>query len=108
MAESKESRLAKAIDEATQAAQASINVYADLAREAAAQIAEDRPANTSRWLELTTKTYTQAARDTVQAWTTYIAVLQALAEAGRRQTASSESGESGTESRESEGSGTDA
>jgi hypothetical protein len=108
MADSKEARLAKAIDEATEAAQASINVYADLAKEAAAQLAGDRPADTSTWLQLTTKTYTQAARDTVQAWTTYIAVLQALAEAGRNKTASSESGESETESRESEGSGTDS
>jgi hypothetical protein len=108
MADSKEARLGKAIDEATKAAQASINVYSDLAKEAAAQLAGDKPGDTGTWLELTTKTYTQAARDTVQAWTTYIAVLQALAQAGRKKDDSSASGESGTESRESEGSGTDS
>jgi hypothetical protein len=92
MADSKEDRLAKAIDDATKAARASINVYADLARDAAAQLTGDRSADTSTWLELSTKTYTQAAQDTVQAWTTYIAVLQALAESGTRKPGSSASG----------------
>jgi hypothetical protein len=97
MADSKEARLAKAIDDATSAAQASIDAYADLAKEAAAQLTGDSPGDTGKWLQLTTRTYTQAARDTVQAWTTYVAVLQALAE----------SGGTGTESRDSEGKGTE-
>lgn len=80
MAERKEARLAKAIDEATSAAQASIDAYSDLAKEAAAQLTGDSPGDTSKWLQLSTRTYSQAARDTVQAWTTYVAVLQALAD----------------------------
>lgn len=91
MAESKEARLAKAIDDATSAAQASISAYSDLAKEAAAQLSGDSPGETGKWLQLSTRTYTQAARDTVQAWTTYVAVLQALAE----------STGTGTESRDS-------
>src|SRR5262245_17050465 len=82
MADSKEARLAKAIDDAKSAAQASIDAYADLAKDAAMQVTGDSPADTGKWLQLTTRTYTQAARDTVQAWTTYVAVLQALAEVG--------------------------
>jgi hypothetical protein len=95
MADRKEGRLAKAIDDATEAAQASVDSYARLAKEAAAQLTGDSPGDTGKWLQLTTETYTQAARDTVQAWTTYVAVLQALAES------------SGTESPEPEGNGTD-
>lgn len=98
MADNKETRLAKAIDDATSAAQASIDAYADLAKEAAAQCTGDSPGDTGKWLQLSTRTYTQAARDTVQAWTTYVAVLQALAE----------SGGTGTESRDSEGKETEA
>ena len=97
MADSKEARLAKAIDDATSAAQASIDAYADLAKEAAAQLTGDSPGDTGKWLELSTRTYTQAARDTVQAWTTYVAVLQTLAEPGG----------TGTESRDSKGNGTE-
>jgi hypothetical protein len=97
MADSKEARLAKAIDDATEAAQASIDSYARLAKEAAEQLTGDSPGDTGKWLQLTTETYSQAARDTVQAWTTYVAVLQALAE----------SSGTGTESPESEGNGTD-
>lgn len=95
MAESKEARLAKAIDDATSAAQVSIDAYGELAKEAAAQLTGDSPGDTGKWLQLTTRTYTQAARDTVQAWTTYVAVLQALAEPGA----------SGTEPPDSEGGG---
>jgi hypothetical protein len=95
MSESTEDRLAKAIDEAKSAAQASIDAYAGLAKEAAAQLSGDSPGDTGEWLQLTTRTYTQAARDTVQAWTTYVAVLQALAE----------SSGTGAESRDSKGSG---
>ena len=96
MADSKEARLTKAIDEAKSAAQASIDAYADLAKEAAAKLSGDSPGDTGEWLQLTTRTYTQAARDTVQAWTTYVAVLQALAD----------SGATGTESRDPEEGGT--
>ena len=88
MADSKEARLAKAIDDATSAAQASIDAYADLAKEAAAQLIGDSPSDTGKWLQLSTRTYTQAARDTVQAWTTYVAVLQTLAESGGTETES--------------------
>jgi hypothetical protein len=80
MADSREARLAKAIDDATHAAQTSIGAYAELAKEAAAQCTEDSPADTGKWLQLTTKTYTQAARDTVKACSSYNAVLKALAE----------------------------
>jgi hypothetical protein len=80
MADSKEARLAKAIDDATHAAQASIDAYAKRAKEAAAQLTGDSPADTGKWLQLTTETYTQAARDTVEAWTSYNAVLKALAD----------------------------
>jgi hypothetical protein len=97
MADSKEARLAKAIDDATSAAQASIDAYADLAKEAAARLTGDSPGDTGEWLQLTTRTYTQAARDTVQAWTTYVAVLQALAESGGTGTESSDSKGNGTE-----------
>jgi hypothetical protein len=98
MADSKEARLAKAIDEAKAAAQASIDAYADLAKEAAAQLTGDSPGDTGEWLQLTTRTYTQAARDTVQAWTTYVAVLQALAESGGTGAEPRDSKENGTES----------
>ena len=86
MADSKEARLAKAIDDATFAAQTSIDAYANLAKEAAAQLTADSPADTGKWLQLTTKTYTQAARDTVKAWTSYNAVLKTLAESDEPET----------------------
>jgi len=98
MADSKEARLAKAIDDARSAAQASINAYADLAKQAAAQLGGDSPGDTGKWLQLSTRTYTQAARDTVQAWTTYVAVLQALAESAGTGTEPDDSTESGTQS----------
>jgi hypothetical protein len=98
MADSKEARLAKAIDDAKSAAQASIDAYAELAKEAAARLTGDSPGDTGEWLQLTTRTYTQAARDTVQAWTTYVAVLQALAESSGTGGESRDSKETGPES----------
>jgi hypothetical protein len=82
MAESKEAGLDKTIDEAAAAAQKSIGTYRDLAKKGAAQLAGDSPADTGKWVELTAKTWAQAARDAAQAWATYNAVLQALAKSG--------------------------
>jgi hypothetical protein len=97
-ADNKGARLAKAIDDATHAAQTSIGAYAKLAKEAAAQCTEDSPADTGKWLQLTTKTYSQAARDTVKACTSYNAVLKALAESDETGTDYPESDEAGTHS----------
>ena len=82
MAESKEAGLEKTIDEAAAAAQKSIGTYRDLAKKGAAQLAGDSPSDTDKWVELTAKTWAQAARDAAQAWATYNAVLQALAKSG--------------------------
>ena len=82
MAESKEARLDKAIDEAAAAAQKSIDAYRQLAKRGAAQLAGDSPGDTDTWVELTAKTWAQAARDGAQAWTSYNALLQACAESG--------------------------
>jgi len=107
MADSKEARLAKAIDDATHAAQTSVDAYAKLAKEAAAQLTGDSPADAGKWLQLTTKTYTQAARDTVKAWTSYNAVLRAVAESDETGSDYPESDESETGHTESGGDGTD-
>jgi hypothetical protein len=93
MAESKEARLDKTIDEAAAAAQKSVESYRELAKKGAAQLAGDSPADSDKWVELTAKTWAQAARDAAQAWTTYNAVLQALAESGENQAEQPESGE---------------
>jgi hypothetical protein len=93
MAESKGTRLDKTIDEAAAAAQKSVETYSELAKKAAAQLAGDSPADTGQWIELTTKTWAQAARDTAQAWMTYNAVLQAFAESGESKAEQPESGE---------------
>ena len=82
MAESKEARLKKTIDEAAVAAEKSIETYRKLAKKGAAQLAGDSPADTDKWVDLTAKAWAQAARDAAQAWTTYNAVLQAFAESG--------------------------
>jgi hypothetical protein len=82
MAESKEPGLDETIDEAAAAAERSIETYRVLAKQAAAQLAGDSPADTDRWVELTAKTWAQVARDTAQAWMTYNAVLQGFAESG--------------------------
>jgi hypothetical protein len=49
-------------------------------------------------LQLTTETYAQAARDTVEAWTSYNAVLKALAESDETGTDYPDSDETGTDS----------
>jgi hypothetical protein len=82
MAASKEVPLTEAIERATDAARQSVTTYGELANEAAAELAGDSPANADKWVELTTRTWAQAARDAAQAWTTYVALLQALAESG--------------------------
>jgi hypothetical protein len=93
MAESKQARLDKTIDEAAAAAQQSIKTYGELAKQGAAQLAGGSPADTGKWAELTAKTWAQAARDAAQAWTTYTAVLQALAESGESKAEEPEPGE---------------
>ena len=79
MADPQAEKLAKAIDNATQAAQASVTAYADLAKKAATQLAGDAPTDSGTWLQLTAKAYTQAAADTASAWETYNEVLEILA-----------------------------
>jgi hypothetical protein len=93
MAESKQARLDKTIDEAAAAAKKSIETYGELAKRGAAQLAGDSPADTGKWAELTAKTWAQAARDAAQAWTTYTAVLQAFAESGESKAGEPEPGE---------------
>jgi hypothetical protein len=92
MAESKEARLDKAIDEAAAAAQKSIDAYRQLAKRGAAQLAGDSPGDTDTWVELTAKTWAQAARDGAQAWTRYNALLQACAEPAESKTEQTEPG----------------
>jgi hypothetical protein len=93
MAESKEARLEKTIDEAAAAAQRSIETYRELAKKGAAQLAGDSPADTDTWVELTTKTWAQAARDAAQVWITWSAALQAFAESGESKAEQPEPGE---------------
>ena len=93
MADSEEARLDKTIDEAAAAARKSIETYRELAKKGAAQLSGDSPADTNAWVELTAKTWAQAARDAAQAWTTYTAVLQAFAESGESKAGEPEPGE---------------
>ena len=92
MAESKEARLKKTIDEAAVAAEKSIETYRKLAKKGAAQLAGDSPADTDKWVDLTAKAWAQAARDAAQAWTTYNAMLQAFAESGESKAEQPEAG----------------
>ena len=80
MAQSKQARLDKTIDEAAVAAKESIDAYKKLAKKGASQLAGDSPSGTDKWVELTAKTWAQMARDAAQAWITWNAALQALAE----------------------------
>ena len=82
MAASKEVPLAEVIQRATDEARKSVTTYGKLADEAAAQLTGDSPANADKWVELTSRTWAQAARDAARAWTTYVAVLGALSESG--------------------------
>jgi hypothetical protein len=93
MAESKEARLDKTIDEAAAAAQKSIDTYRQLAKKGAAQLAGDSPADTDKLVELTAETWAQAARDAAQAWRTWNAALQAFAESGEGKAEQPRSGE---------------
>ena len=80
MADTQADRLAKVIDEAAEAAQASVTAYAKLAKEAATRLAGDEPADAGTWLQLTAKSYAQAAADTAKAWTAYYEMLKSLAD----------------------------
>jgi hypothetical protein len=93
MAESKEARLEKTIDEAAVAAKESIETYQRLAKKGAAQLAGDSPRDTDKWVELTAKTWAQIARDAAQAWITWNAALQALAESNESKAERPKSGE---------------
>jgi hypothetical protein len=93
MAESKQARLDKTIDEAAVAAQESIDAYKQLAKKGAAQLAGDSPGGTDKWVELTAKTWAQMARDAAQAWITWNAALQALAESDESKAERPKSGE---------------
>ena len=86
MATSKDVPLTEVIERATDAARQSITAYGKLANEAATQLAGDSPADADKWVELTSRTWAQAARDAAQAWTTYVAVLQAVSESGGAET----------------------
>ncbi len=92
MADSKEAQLDKAIDEAAAAAQKSIDAYRQLAKRGAAQLAGDSSGDTDTWVELTAKTWAQAARDSAQAWTSYNALLQACADSAESKTEQTEPG----------------
>ena len=70
--------LAKAIDRAAGKAQESVTAYADLAKQAAMQLAGDAPTDAGKWLQLTAKSYVQAVGDTQNAWLAYNDVLKAL------------------------------
>lgn len=80
MGETKTDKLDKAIEEAKASAQESVTVYADLAKEAAAQLAGGAPTDAGTWLQLTAKTWAQAAGDTANAWMAYNKVLGILAD----------------------------
>ena len=85
MAESKEARLDKAIDEAAAAAQKSIDAYRQLAKRGAAQLAGDSPGDTDTWVELTAKTWAQMARDGRRRGQATTPLLQALRRVRREQ-----------------------
>jgi hypothetical protein len=105
MAASKESPLDKAIEDATEAAHRSVAAYGKLANEAATQLAGDSAADTDKWVQLTTRTWAQAARDAAQAWITYTALLQALADSDGDEKKHPASGGTDTDDTKPEGSG---
>lgn len=78
-AEADRDKLDKVIEKATKSAQESVATYAKLAQEAATRLGGDGPTDAGTWLQLTAKTYAQAAGDTAKAWTTCNEVLQILA-----------------------------
>jgi hypothetical protein len=107
MAASNEVPLNKVIESATKAARQSITAYGKLANEAASQLAGDSPADTTKWFELTTKTWAQAAQDAARAWSTYVAFLQAVAESGGGEAKSPDSSGTHTDGGEPVGDGPD-
>jgi hypothetical protein len=108
MADSKEVPLTKVIEGATAAAQQSVTAYGKIANEAAAQLAGDSPADADKWVELTTRTWAQAARDAAQAWTTYTSFLQAVAESSEGEGERAASRGTDTDDTESKETGPDA
>jgi hypothetical protein len=72
-------KLEKVIEDAAKATQESVEAYAKLAKEAATQFSGDAPTDAGAWMQLTAKTYAQAAADTARAWNTYNEVLKSLA-----------------------------
>ena len=48
-------------------------------KKAATQFTGDAPADAGTWMQLTAKTYAQAAADTARAWEAYNEVLKVLA-----------------------------
>jgi hypothetical protein len=72
--------LEQVIEKAAKATQESVEKYAELAKAAATQFAGDAPADAGTWMQLTAKTYAQAAADTARAWTAYNEVLKVLAQ----------------------------
>ncbi len=73
-------KLEKVIEDAAKATQESVTAYAELAKQAATQFSGDAPADAGTWMQLTAKTYAQAAADTARAWEAYNDVLKILAQ----------------------------
>lgn len=78
-ADADKDKLDKVITKATELAEESVASYANLAKEAAARLTGDAPADAGSWLQLTARAYAQAAGDSAKAWTTSNQVLQILA-----------------------------
>ena len=72
--------LSEVIEEAAEAARASIGVYTELAKQAASQLSGAGPADNAAWLQLTTKAYSRALGDAAKSWTIYTELLGVLAE----------------------------
>ena len=91
MADPKQKRLSAVIDEAAEAAQESIGVYTELAKQAASQLSGAGPADNAAWLQLTTKASSRALADAAKSWTIYSEMLAALAESPTPASGSTES-----------------
>ena len=91
MADPKQKRLSAVIDEAAAAAQESIGVYTELAKQAASQLSGAGPADNAAWLQLTTKASSRALADAAKSWTIYSEMLAALAESPTPASGSTES-----------------
>ena len=80
MTDPKADALNDAIKDAATAAQESIDAYAELAKQAAAQLSGDPPPDNAAWVQLTTKAFGQAATDAARTWSAYNEVLRILAD----------------------------